>query len=123
MLAPQVYAAAGDSAALVAFVERYAHHTVAQLLPGGLPFKQMTQQQQQQQQAPLDPTPHLGQEVQLVVAATINAAVEMNVPGLAQHLLRLLPLLGCSTLDEPTLGTALQAAVAAEVRSMPAGLV
>jgi hypothetical protein len=104
----QVYAAAGDGNALTAFVERYARCAV-RAVQGAQRSGQRSGQQ------PLTQAGDLGREVQQVVAAAIDAAVEMGAAGMARHLLRLLPLLGCNLVEEPRVGAAVQAAVEADV--------
>ena len=101
----QVYAAASNRSALADFVELYARLTV----------QQQQQQRQRQQPAPPGTAVDLGMEVQQVVASAIAAAVEMGATTLATHLLRLLPPLGCTVVEEPQLGAAVEAAVAADV--------
>jgi hypothetical protein len=49
------------------------------------------------------------------MAAAIDAAMEMGAAGVTRHLLRLLPPLGCAAVEEPLVGTAIQATVAVDV--------
>jgi hypothetical protein len=109
MLLLQVYAAASDVDGLVGFVERYARHIASASQQNDLRLLLKAQQQQQQQQL------LVLMEVQRVVAAAIHAAVAMGAPELTRYLLRLLPLLGCTEVDEPSVGAAVQAAIGADV--------